>query len=418
MLKKLENYGVIILYIATILGLGIGFFGSVLNSRLLSKELFGDWKYLQNYLMMISYFVNFGFFASGGRLIAATNDKKRIGIFKGYMIYVCAAGLFVIIIVTVFTGLLWHKILNQSLFHLTLFMFPLFIIHPLTFYFESTFQAERKLIGLSMFKVLPSLLYVGLLYLFKSYSQGSIYYNAVLFYGSSFIVFLIFLLIDKPIFKRKTPQWNELILQNKTYGIHIYYGALWAVGSGYLLPILIGFFNINNVEVGQFSLALSFIMPLSFLPTIVGTSYYKEFIKLPTIPIVAFRNVILSSIILFVIMIFSIDFLVNFFLGEKYKDVGYLIKIGAPGAILLGLGNFVNKFLQAKGESVYLKKVSILVGVVQIVFSLVLIKFYSSTGAIIATNLGSLVLFVALYFYYYNKYIIEKSKGMVIPGSE
>jgi O-antigen/teichoic acid export membrane protein len=78
---------VAILYVATIIGLGFSFFGSVLNSRLLSKEHFGDWKYLQNYLLMISYFVNFGIYNSGGRLIASTDDPERIATLKGYMLY-------------------------------------------------------------------------------------------------------------------------------------------------------------------------------------------------------------------------------------------------------------------------------------------------------------------------------------------
>ncbi len=413
---KLEKYSVLILYFATIGALGLSFFGSVLNSRLLSKELFGDWKYLQNFLMMISYFVNFGFFASGGRLIASTNDKKRIGIFKGYLMYLCLAGLLVIFLVTVFTGLVWQKMLNQTLFHLALIMFPLFIIHPLTFYFESTFQAERRLIDLSVFKVLPPLLYVGLLYLFKSYSSGSIYYNAVLFYSSYFVIFIFLLLKDKPIFKKKSPEWEELIEQNKTYGIHIFYGGLWGVGTGYLLPILIGFFNINNVEVGNFSLALSFIMPLSFLPGIVGTSYFKEFINLDKIPKAAIKKVLIASIFLLVGLLISIEFLIDFFLGLKYKEVAFLIKVGAWGAILHGFGDFTNKFLSAKGESPYIKKVAMAVGIVQLITSVFFIKYFTlmgwsgSLGAIIAKSIGSVVYFSSLFYYYHKNYIAPKKQ--------
>ena len=66
MLKnKFEKYGITILYIATIAGLGLSFFGSVLNSKMLSKELFGDWKYVQNFLMMLNFLVNLGYYYSG-----------------------------------------------------------------------------------------------------------------------------------------------------------------------------------------------------------------------------------------------------------------------------------------------------------------------------------------------------------------
>src|SRR3954470_22717665 len=112
MLKKLEKHGVVILYMATIAGIGFSFMGSVLNSRMLSKELFGDWKYIQNYLTMISYFVNFGFYYSGARLIAATDNKKKISIFKGYLLMSCTAGLIIMLLTTLITGFFWPKMLN------------------------------------------------------------------------------------------------------------------------------------------------------------------------------------------------------------------------------------------------------------------------------------------------------------------
>ena len=88
-----------------------------------------------------------------------------------------------------------------------------------------------------------------------------------------------------------------------------------------------------------------------------------------------------------------------------------LIKIGSFGAVLHGFADFVNKFLLAKGESRFLKKVSIAVGITQLVSSLILIKLYSSTGGIIAKSLGSLVFFGSLYIFYHRKYVIGKSEG-------
>ncbi len=413
-MNKLEKHGVKILFAATLISLALSFFGTVLNSRLLSKELFGDWKYLQNFMILIGYLVNFGLYSSGGRLIAATNDKIKIRTYKGYLLYFSLFGFSIIILTTLVTGFFFPKLLNESLFHLALLMIPFFIIHPLNFYFEATFQGERKLVNLAIFRVVPPLTYVALLYAFKSHSAGNIFYNAMLYYGSYFTVFLLLILDDKPIFKRRTSEWKDLKTQHKTFGVHLYWGGLWGVGAIYMLPVLIGFFNINNVEVGHYSLALSFIMPLSFLPSIVGTSYYKQYINLPSIPAIAFKKVIAGCLLLQIGLLVGVDYFIDFFLGPKYSEVSFLIKLGSFGAILHGLGDFINKFLLAKGESVFLKKVSVAVGLVQLISSLVLIHFFSSTGAIIAKSLGSLVLFGSLFLYYYKKYLIQKSEGIKI----
>jgi O-antigen/teichoic acid export membrane protein len=334
------------------------------------------------------------------------------------MLYFALFGFGVIVLTALVAGLFFPKLLNENLFHLALVMIPFFIIHPLNFYFEATFQGERQLTKLAIFRVVPPLTYVALLYAFKSHSAGSIYYNAMLYYGSYFIVFILLLWDDKPIFKRGTSEWTDLKNQHKTFGIHLYWGGLWGVGAIYMLPVLIGLFNINNVEVGHYSLALSFIMPLSFLPSIVGTSYYKQYIKLPSIPSAAIKKVFFGSLALQVALLLSIDFFIDYFLGPKYSEVGFLIKLGSFGAILHGFGDFINKFLLAKGESVFLKKVSLAVGLVQLISSLVLIHYFSSTGAIIAKSLGSLVLFGSLLYFYYKKYIIQKSEGLKIVLSE
>jgi len=417
-MKILEKHSAKILFAATIGALGLSFFGSVLNSRLLLGKSFGDWKYLQSFVVLVSYLVNFGLYSSGGRLIAATDNQIKIRTYKGYLVYFALAGLSVIILTTLVIGLFIPSLLNKDLFHLALIMLPMFIIHPLGFYFESVYQGEKKLLHLAVYRFVPPFVYIILLYSFQSLSQGSIYYNALLFYGSSFVVCMLLLWNDKPVFKKGSSEWLDLKTQHKTFGIQLYWGGLWGVGVIYLLPLLVGYFNPDHKDVGHYSLALSFIMPLSILPSIVGTSNFKKYITLPTIPKGNFIKVVLASIGLQIALLVGVNFIIDFFLKPEYKDVSELIKIGSFGAILHGFGDFVNKFLLAKGESKYMKKVSIAVGLVQLISSVVLIRLYSSTGGIIAKSLGSLVFFASLFIFYYKNYVIGKSEGVKIVLAE
>lgn len=409
--KLADKHSVKILYAATLGGVGLSFLGSVQNSKLLSKELFGDWKYLQSFIALVAYIVNFGLYSSAGRLIAATNDATKVRIYKGYVILFSFGGALVIALSTIIIGFFFPKILNPTLFHLAFVLIPFFLIHPLGFYFETAYQGERKLIGLTVYRLVPPLLYVGSLYLFEAYSSGSIYYNALLYYTTYFVVCILLVYHDKPIFKRKSSEWKDLVGQHKTFGIHIYWGALWNIGATYLLPLLVGLFNINNVEVGHYSLALSFIMPISMLPVIVGTSNFKKYIHLSSIPAAEIKKVLIACLILEVCLLLGIDYFIDFFLTSKYKEVATLIKIGSFGAILHGFADFINKFLLAKGESKYIRNVAIATGVVQIASSLILIKLFSSTGGIIAKSIGSLTLFSLLFVFYYKKYVVQKSEG-------
>lgn len=413
-LKTLEKHSSKILFAATIGALGLSFAGTVLNSHLLGDTKFGDWKYLQSFVVLVSYLVNFGLYSSGGRLVAATDNPDKIRTYKGYLMYFALAGLSIIILSLLVCGFFFPKVLSKSLFNMALLMLPLFIIHPLGFYFESVYQGQKKLLGLAAYRFIPPFLYVIMLYAFQSYSEGSIYYNALLYYATSFIVCMVLLKTDRPLFKKGTSEWKDLKMQHKSFGVQLYWGGLWGVGVIYLLPILVGYFNIDNKDVGHYSLALSFIMPLSILPSIVGTSNFKGYITAKSIPKENFRKVVIACLVMQVMLLLFVDYIIAFFLKPEYKDVGTLIKIGSFGAILHGFGDFVNKFLLAKGESKYMKKVSIAVGLVQLISSLVLIKLYSSTGGIIAKSLGSLTLFLALYIFYYRKYIVGKAEGQKI----
>jgi O-antigen/teichoic acid export membrane protein len=406
----LEKHNAKVLTIATMAAMGLSFAGTVLNSNLLGAEKFGDWKYLQSFVILISYLVNFGLYSSGGRLVAATDNPDKVRTYKGYLVYFALTGLGVIILSILVSGFFFPKLLSPFLFHMALTMLPLFIIHPLGFYFEAVYQGEKKILGLAIYRLIPPLLYVLLLYAFKSYSEGSIYYNAILFYGTSFIVCMLLLKSDKPLFTKGTSEWKDLKMQHRTFGVQLYWGGLWGVGVIYLLPILVGLFNINK-DVGHYSLALSFIMPLSILPSSAGTSNFKSYITAKSIPKQSFRKVVIACLIMQAGLLLCIDLVIHTFLKEEYWDVAWLIKVGSFGAILHGFGDFVNKFLLAKGESRYLKKVSIAVGVTQLVSSLVLIKLYSATGGIIAKSLGSLVFFGCLYIFYHRKYVIGKSEG-------
>lgn len=399
-----KSFGVFLLYVSTIVGLGFSFLGTVINSKMLSKEAFGDFKYIQSYLLLLNSLINFGFFQSGSRIIAASADSRKNKIIKGYLIYLCLGGLIIMFVITLIVRLFGTRVLSDRVFHYLIIFFPLFLAHPLMNFFDSTFQAEKKLISYSLYKLAPPLAYIGCLLIGRSVFGGMISYNIITYYSCFLLTFLLFFLYDRITFKGKGPELSELLTANKEFGLQIYYGSLWGVGTGYLLTILIGYYNVNNVDVGRYSLAYTLVTLLTFLPTIFGTANFKDFVTAKKLPRKVLLQATISSLILLVLLIFTIDFWISMFLNKSFAIVGLLVKIGAITAVLHGFGDFINKFLIAKGKGRIIKDAAIITGVIQLISAFIFIPKYSAVGAMIANAIGSGAYFLIFLIYYYKNY--------------
>ena len=399
------------LYVSTIVGLGFSFLGTVINSKMLSKEAFGDFKYIQSYLLLLNSLVNFGFFQSGSKIIASSNDERKNKIIKGYLVYLCIAGLMIMFIATLIVRLFGTQVLSDRVFHYLLIFFPLFLAHPLMNFFDSVFQAEKKLISYSMYKLMPPIAYIVCLLVGRNFFSGVISYNIITYYSCFLLIFLVFFFYDKISFKGKGPELNELLTANKEFGLQIYYGALWGVGTGYLLTILIGYYNVNNVDVGRYSVAYTLVTLLTFLPTIFGTANFKDFVTAEKLPRKVLMQAIISSLILLLLLIFTIDFWISMYLDESFKVVGLLVKIGAVTAVLHGFGDFINKFLIAKGKGKIIKNAAIITGVIQLISAFIFIPKYSAVGAMIANAIGSGAYFLIFLIYYYKNYEYSGAKA-------
>ena len=67
----------ILLYVSTLLGTLLGVLSSIVNTRFLSPEDYGDLRYVQNIINFISIILLLGYFQSGSRLLALSHDEKK-----------------------------------------------------------------------------------------------------------------------------------------------------------------------------------------------------------------------------------------------------------------------------------------------------------------------------------------------------
>ena len=76
------------LYTATVASALLGILTSVLNTRFLPPDLYGDVKYVGNLITFCSGFLLLGYFVSGCRLIAIEKNARIIREYKGALILI------------------------------------------------------------------------------------------------------------------------------------------------------------------------------------------------------------------------------------------------------------------------------------------------------------------------------------------
>lgn len=71
-----QNFQVIYLYIATLLGSLLGFVTSIVNTNFLTETEYGDVRYVQNMITLLSWVLFLGYFHGGRRLLALSDDES------------------------------------------------------------------------------------------------------------------------------------------------------------------------------------------------------------------------------------------------------------------------------------------------------------------------------------------------------
>ena len=85
---KLNKNGkqAIVLYASTLLGVLVGMLVSILNTRNLAPNEYGDVRYINNIIQMLSGIFLFGYFVTGSRLLAIAKSKEEAAQIKGGLV--------------------------------------------------------------------------------------------------------------------------------------------------------------------------------------------------------------------------------------------------------------------------------------------------------------------------------------------
>lgn len=395
---------VIRLFSVTLITIPIGIVTSIFLTRFLGAERYGDYTFITSIFNFAIVFFTFGFLQAGNRTLVLNHNKLRAKEYYGASLIIVGGIFLIMSIFLYFYGVFDANLKEKSLQKIFLLTIPVSSVFLLMKYFETLFQADNQIKLLSQSRLIPKVVFgfatLGLYLLFNNSSFDRLGILWIVFFITQILVYLFIIYKTKVSFKNFKKRFQEIWRYNKSFGLNVYLGSLFAVGFSTLTQVFIGYFGTDNSGVGFYSLALTLSMPLAFIPNTIATTHYKDFSRSSVVP----KHLLIITLGLSVIALIAIWILVppfvSFFYGKEYAPVSSINFIVSIGVILYGMGDFFNRFLGANGQGKALRNSSFFVGGSLLLASLLLIPKWGEYGAAYAKLVaGAMYLFIIIYQY-------------------
>lgn len=391
---------VIVLYFCTLLGVLVGMLVSVLNTRNLAPNEYGDVRYVNNIIHMLSGILLFGYFVTGSRLLAIAKSREEASQIKGGLVAILGMTVTLMMVGMVVCGLIHHFILHKDyawLFYISIPVCGSFLILN---YMNTSAQGDNSIYSLAAARLLPSTVYLLVAFFVYRRFGASSWLMLILQNGIAIIVLGFIIWHNKPSFKNLRHTFKALQNENKAYGLQVYYGSLANVSVQYIAGVTLGIFATNNANVGFYSLALTVTGPLALLPSIIGTTYFKRFAHEDRISrkiLVTTFSMSLVSLIGFVILIYPV---VGFLYDDRYSVVALYACILSVGFTFHGLGDVFNRFLGAHGQGKPLRNGAFISGAIALLGYTAGVYYFGIWGAVITKIAASLAYFSSMFVFY------------------
>ena len=399
---------VLLLYSCTIIGVFIGVLVSILNTRSLCPSEYGDVRYINNIIALISGLFLFGYFVSGCRLLAVSKNNEEAREIKGIMLVILFGTVLFMMLVMAALGVFYNVVLEKPYANLFFVAIPFCGSTILLNYINTSSQGDNSIGMIAKARLLPGVVYLFFGFLVYYYWGASSTKMILLQNGVYFVVLLFLIILNKPSFKNLRANWHKLNEENRGYGLQVYYGSLCNVPVQYIAGITLGLVALDNTDVGFYTLALTVTTPLAMLPNVIGTTKFKEFAHQNKISGKLIKYTVLLTLITYLGFIVLIYPVVDFLYDESYGIVALYACFLALGNSFQGLGDVFNRFLGAHSQGKQLRNGAWVAGLVLIIGFTVGIYYWGIWAAIITKILGSLTYFVMMLYFYLNYVKLNK----------
>jgi O-antigen/teichoic acid export membrane protein len=305
------------LFFTQLFGLVIGFITNIFLAKTLDATLYGKYQFALSVLVFLSIFIEFGFFASGSRLLALNTDPRKERELIGTLNLILAAFSIVFIsivaILSTFIDNIYDDKIGDMLLVCSVFSFSFLI----PFFLDLTLKGTNHIYLLAGFHFAWKILfaaYIGVLYITDELSP----INVLLGYSLSCVIpFLVVNAKLSPSLKNYRSNLNLLRKENIIFGYKNYLGRALGTGSFYMDRILISYFS-SAREVGFYGLAFSFANPLNTFSNALSASLFKKVSDGRKIPALALKaNFVIIGLGTVFILVFGY-IVIRYYLSAAY----------------------------------------------------------------------------------------------------
>lgn len=382
----------------SMIGLCCGFISSIAATHIIQPIDFGFYKAFIVALQLFTTLSHLGLHYTYGRQFAKANTyQERLNLnSSGIVIFSCIS-LFVFI-VTFIVSIISKTFFGSPLPNYVLFASCFAFVLLFQYFLQQRLQGENKMVKYTVLTLIPQ-------FLLASFFTIMLFFNINL---TSFWIILVYILFNSVTlfflfehgFKRNIKNNVKSIISiNFSYGFHLYVGSIFAVTTSQLLSLLIASTS-GLEEYALYSLGLSFAAPMTFIASTLGIVQFKKNIYAKRIERKEIITTLIISGLANVFYYIFLNYIMLHLIGNEYTGAIKYANILLVFYTMMGLGDYFNKFVSAKGNGVRLRNSAIFSGGMLISSAAILIPMYNINGLIAAQIIGAAAYLIGMIISY------------------
>jgi O-antigen/teichoic acid export membrane protein len=388
------------LFVCQVLGIILGFGINLINTRILGPGDYGLYAATFAINDFVLLFLDFGFFASGARVLALRSgepeqQRRLVAALIVIAVALACCGALALFSLSFFAT----QVLNAPVGPMLRWFALLFGLCTSQTLVEAACRGTGRIAALSLYNVTCRafcLLLLGVGVAARVYSLPWAIATTLLGYFGASVHVLYGL---RPRFENLSSAVKELWGDLKFYGFHAYTGDLVCTASSRADSLILSRF-VNTTAVGYYRLAGLIISPMAMFSRSLSTTMFRRFTDAPRIS----ARVLWANTAWLILCLLGVGLIgkpiVHLTFGPKYDPVCDLLLLVALSSVFVGLALALNKFLAAQGQGRYQRTVALTMAVSSLVLDFSLIPHFGMMGACYAGVLSNLVYLLLTAYYY------------------
>ncbi len=383
------------LYVASFAGIPLSIFTSIVFTRFLGPQGYGDFAFLDSLFDFARIIFPLGFFYAGNRALVLNHDKQKAREYYGATLIILFLLFVLMAVVMMGYGLTDSNLAEKGLDRFFLYLVPFGWVFLLTPYFDNMLHADNRIHELAATRFFPKVVTFAvalvIFFLLQEFQGDRLAIVMSAYIGAFLVVYLLVFVRIRASFGHLRTRLRRIMHYQRDYGIHLYVGTLFSVGSAALTGILISYFSDDNTGVGFFTLSVAIARPLALIPGVIAATWFKDFSQQTHVSVRLTAITLILSVTAFGALLLLTSPFIRFFYSDDFLPVIVLVYLAGVGMFLYGLASFFNRFLEAHGQGKTVRNTFVATGIVLLVFNLLLIPGHGATGAAVAMIIASTV---------------------------